>query len=375
MAETESTPKKTKTQSRKTVTNFTIATDDEHPLNIDELVKHCDRYAYIRHDDPLENKPHTHFVGFLTQNTRTELKYISSWANVPENMIEIVRSKVGIVNYLTHKDEEEKVKYNPDKVQANFDWLKFVTTENAHIHARERLNEILNAIDNDEVIEYNVTDKLTMAEYVQYKKQIDLAFRYKNEKGNSEDRNMEVWYVHGKAGSGKTTLAKCLCKMMKMPLYIASQGKNPMDNYQGQPAVILDDARPSDWKFNDFLKLTDNNTSSMIGCRFYNKHFYRCRLLIVTSCMPLTEWYTNLQDHDGEAIEQLTRRFTRDIEVLETDTKKGIIQALDTESQSVMIFECPQIMKQVNPIDLFSLAKTTQKLNDTKQTEIDDLPW
>lgn len=357
---------------------FTIATNDDHPMNIDRLKEHCYEWAYIRHDDPDENQPHTHFVGHMAKNSRQSIDNIAKWAELPVNMVQVVRSVAGILDYFDHHNEPEKVQYSLEKVVSNFDFQKRLGTEKAKIGSKNRLREILGQIDNDTIVEYNLTEYLDIIEYTAYKRQIDLAFRYKNEKGAGTDRDMEVWYIHGKTGSGKTTLAKFLCKQLGYAVYIASAGRNPFDDYQGQPAVILDDARPSDWKFNDFLKLTDNNTSSMVGCRFYNKHFYRCKLLIVTNCDPLENWYTGLQEHDGEALGQLTRRFTRNLEIKRTDKKRGTVTAYDSISGATFIFELPDFARQCQKIDLSQFGKKLdtespdyKKLNP----EENDLPW
>lgn len=362
---------------------FTIATDDTHPMNIATLNEHTDKHAVIRHDDPAENNPHTHYVGHLPKNSRTTVTYIAKWAGVPENFVEIVRSPAGIITYLDHSNEPEKVQYPHDKIESNFDFDGFVAGEVRKIERGHALEKILEMIDSDEVVEYNVTQKLTMTEFVRYKNEIDRAFRYKNEKGNTEDREMEVWYICGKAGAGKTTLAKFMAKQLGMDVFIASAGRNPFDDYKGQPCVILDDARPSDWKFNDFLKLTDNNTASMVGCRYYNKHFYRCQLMIVTNCDPLSQWYKGLQEYEDEALEQLTRRFSRIITIKRTDTRRGLIVARDQVDGVDLIVECPSMLQKRSKIDLNKIGKVIPQVDqaESKQKSFeeydgeDGLPW
>lgn len=359
---------------------FTIATDDDHPMSVETLNEHTDKHAWIRHDDPRENKPHTHYVGHLPKNSRTSVAYIAKWAGVPANFVEIVRSPAGVIEYLDHSNEPDKVQYPHDKIQGNFDFDGFVASEKRKIERGHALEKILEMIDTDEVVEYNVTQKLTMTEFVRYKNEIDRAFRYKNEKGNTEDREMEVWYICGKAGSGKTTLAKFMAKQLGMDVFIASAGRNPFDDYKGQPCVILDDARPSDWKFNDFLKLTDNNTASMVGCRYYNKHFYRCQLLIVTNCEPLSQWYKGLQEYEGEALEQLTRRFSRIITIKRTDLKHGLIVARDDVDGVDLFVDCPSMLQKRSKIDLNKIGRV---ITQAEQTTImdnlqpcgDTLPW
>lgn len=338
------------------VTWFTIASNDEHPININKLNEKTDQHSWIRHDDERENTPHTHYVGHLPKNRRTEVSNIAKWAGVPDNMVEIVRSSVGILTYLTHENEPDKVRYSSDKIQGNIDIVSYVAQENAKIQKANSLSAILTAIDNDEIVEYNLTECIGMESYVKFSRQIERAFKYKNDKGNTEDRDMEVWYIYGNAGSGKTTIAKEIAKQLQYRCYISAGGKNPFDDYKGEPCVILDDARPSDWKFSDFLKLTDNNTSSMVGCRYYNKHFYRCKLLIVTNCEPLNTWYKGLQEFNGEALEQLTRRFSRIVQIVRTDKKHGIIKAHDHTEGVDIFFDLPTIAQKRSKIDWSSVG-------------------
>lgn len=359
---------------------FTIASNDDHPININELNEHTDKHAYIRHDDEHEENPHTHYVGHLPKNSRTTVSYIAKWAGVAENFVEIVRSSVGILGYLDHSNEPDKIQYDASKIVSNFDLVQYADKENEKINRTQGLQRILEQIENDEIVEYNLEHRVTMQEYVRYQREIDRAFKYKNAKGNTEDREMEVWYICGKAGSGKTTLAKIIAKGFGFDVYVSSGGKNPFDDYKGQPCVILDDARPSDWKFNDFLKLTDNNTSSMVGCRYYNKHFYRCQLLVVTNCEPLTNWYKGLQEYDGEAVDQLTRRFSRVIQIKRTDTKNGVIEAFDSVDKVTMVVDCPSIKQQRSKLSLSRIGRVYDQ-TEPKQKSFEtydgaeELPW
>jgi hypothetical protein len=45
---------------------------------------------------------------------------------------------------------------------------------------------------------------------------------------------------------------------------VSSGGKHPLDNYAGQECIILDDLRDTTYDFQDLLKLTDNNTDSLV---------------------------------------------------------------------------------------------------------------
>ena len=68
-------------------------------------------------DDGVVLEPHTHV--FLEYETPRKLSTIANLLGVAENFVEIVRSKKGMLRYLTHKDEQNKHKYDDDEVITN----------------------------------------------------------------------------------------------------------------------------------------------------------------------------------------------------------------------------------------------------------------
>ena len=100
--------------------------------------------------------------------------------------------------------------------------------------------------------------------------------------------------------------------------YISSGGKNPLDNYKGEECIILDDTRSSSWSLSDFLKLTDNHTDSLVGCRYYNKSIAECKLLIVTTVKSLDDFYEHATKEDNEPRIQLYRRFKLVLKMTDT---------------------------------------------------------
>lgn len=77
------------------------------------------KYAWILHDkDKTENK-HYHYV-LIFPNPRS-LKSLASDLNLPYIMVEKVRSKKGMLDYLTHENNKEKHHYSLSEIEANFD--------------------------------------------------------------------------------------------------------------------------------------------------------------------------------------------------------------------------------------------------------------
>lgn len=92
---------------------------------IDWLAEHKGSFsAYvITHDKDVNLEtgeivePHTHV--YIEYDTPRKVSTVANLLGVEENFIEIVRNKKGMLRYLTHKDQETKIKYDDDEVLTN----------------------------------------------------------------------------------------------------------------------------------------------------------------------------------------------------------------------------------------------------------------
>ena len=252
-------------------------------------------YACIIHDKDEGKKPHFHAV--LTFKTPKTIDSIAKAFEVPTNMINKIRGTTADAQkYLTHANAPDKYQYSTDDVVANFDYKAKMDS----VACRFNIDEIIVGIDNGTVKQYNIHQFVPITEFSKpaVKSRINNAFEYRNRKMNGESRDMRVFFVSGKSGVGKTTFAKFFCKTAlgcQYP-YISSGGAHPFDDYGGESVIICDDF-DKDTKaltFSDFLKLTDNYTNSLVGCRFYNKSIAECKALIFTSVTPVKRWFANL---------------------------------------------------------------------------------
>lgn len=284
-----------------TGTAFFIMQYVEHWNNIsrDEVRELCKTsgaidYGFILHDKDVNDngelkQPHFHI--WVRYKKNTCLTTVASHFGLERQYVERCRRENNCVGYLVHINAENKFQYDISEIVSNLS-----ESELKNILDRVKANQQDSKADNPftfyrdkiqsgEITEYNFHSFISMKDYDIYKKRINNCFEYlKLKNGMGANRNMNVMYVYGDSGTGKTTFAKQLCRKMGFgEPYISSSDNDLLDGYLGQPCIILDDLRAEDVKFSNFLKLCDNNTSSSFRSRYFNKSLSNCRLLIITT--------------------------------------------------------------------------------------------
>lgn len=300
----------------KTKKVFEIVTDCDK-ISIEKLKNALNNnaikdWAYIIHDKDIDKdgnivRPHYH-IAVRLKNPR-KLKHICQWFGIASNFIEFGKGSYSdLLKYLIHENAPEKYQYSVKDVVSNFDFEK----EKNKKEGDERKEEIINGIVTGIIREYNYFNYISAIEYDKFRKAIDNAFKYRLDmlraKFERGDSGMECIFITGPSGSGKTTYAKKLCSDKGYSVFISSSSNDILDGYAGQDAIILDDMRPSAIGLSDLLKMTDNHTASSVKSRYRNK-VLECKLIIVTSILPIEEFYKNVMEVQKEPIVQLKRRF------------------------------------------------------------------
>lgn len=290
--------------------------------------KSC-RYAYLVHDkdtheDGSIKAPHLHIMMDFKGTSWTP-ENLAKWFKDDPQRIQKPTSKSykftyeNMCSYLIHEtpNSDGKYKYPPEDVTANFDFVEFINqirkgVTDAKSKKREHpIADVLQKIMNNEIPRIKLSEYIDDMTNLKYNRDIERAYNIRDTKLAKEiERNMNVIYISGASGTGKTTWAKYIASQRKYSVYVSGSSNDPFEDYMGQECVILDDIRGSDWKINDLLKVLDNNTNSKVRSRYRNKYLNDCKLLILTSVQPIDDLYSNLKEHDTEPIEQLKRRCT-----------------------------------------------------------------
>lgn len=336
------------------------------------------KYCAIEHTETAN--PHTHiFIQFAGSYPTASLM-----AKFPVGQKESVRNPVAVVQYLIHLNDSDKKQYKWEDIETNYDDLEHFKTPKKK-GDKETVEEYIKLIAEGKIKRFNI-NKIPVTIYSKYKSQINNAIEWKEKEAlMSIDRNITVMFIQGMKGSGKTTLAKFIAKGLEMSICVSSGSNDPLQDYGGQECLILDDMRDSVMKMQDFLKLTDNNTLSSTNSRYNNKLFTGS-LIIITSTVPVTDWYIGTTD---EQIGQFTRRINAIFHVSD-DGKMIVASEFDkTTEELVDRYKYPnpayvtyqerqnQAMKimsvlGVEPIEDMSADKTTKSTFEESQVKMDE---
>lgn len=301
-------------------------------------------YAYILHDKDVHEDgtpvaPHWHIMIRFKRPVQTES--LCKWFGIKSNMIGYILGTFGdAVAYLTHRNKPEKYQYLDEEIKSNYDFKVEVEKALSKKKASQRKEEIIELIRSGIVREYNYTEYITALEYDKFKRAIDNAFTYRRDTLKSLDRHMNVIYIYGGSGTGKTTYAKQLAINKGLSCYISCGSNDPLDGYKGQDCLILDDIRPGDFLLSDFLKILDNNTQSTVKSRYKNK-LLECQYLIVTTSFDIPVFFDLLLDSEGESVKQMERRCTLKIQMNTSTMTTYVYQPVSGIYKKVSILKNP----------------------------------
>lgn len=301
----------------KTLRMIEIVSDVEHldGENILPTIREhtcIDKYIYILHDkdikqDGTPKNPHYHI--YLHFNAPQHPEKVCDWFGVAHNFWERIHGTFGDAeSYAIHENAPDKHQYDISECITNLDIQKDIEKNKQKKAEKMAISEILTGIESGEIKEYNLVTKVTLSDYVKYERQIKRAFDYKLKELESRvDRKMNVLYLYGGSGCGKSTYAKMLAESHGYTPFISSGSNDPFDGYKGQECVILDDLRGSVFPLSDLFKILDNNTNSSVKARYKNISL-QCSLLIITTTKTPDEFYRQVFESRDEEYKQFLRR-------------------------------------------------------------------
>lgn len=257
------------------------------------------------------------------------------------------------IAYLVHAKDEDKYQYEPEEVYTakgkdyvaiyheSIEKWRRGAVKKANKKAKEDIDWIEDKVLKGEILRPQIflTDDYYKI-YSQNKKRLDDAFEtygqrkmYKAIKKleNGEFR-IKVYYITGKAGSGKTRLANELIEKIKKEAKekynetwttCKTASTNPVDDYNGEEIVLMDDVRGSTMRADDWLKLLDPYNFTPSSARYKNKVVASRVIFITATVSPIEFFYYSKGVGSGsaqaEAVDQFLRRLMAIIEVIDVD--------------------------------------------------------
>lgn len=323
------------------------------------------RWAYILHDKD-DAEAHYHVMVWLSYPCDTF--YIAKWFGVEEQFVNKMHSECGALEYLTHKNAPDKYQYADSEVVSNFNIQQEIEKQKKKKSRDARLAEIINGIDAGTIREFNLHDYVTAVEYNSYRRGIENAFAYRKMKLREQERNMQCIFITGQSGSGKTTYAKQIAQEHGFSVFVSSGSNDVLDGYAGQECIILDDLRPSCMGLSDLLKMLDNNTSSTVKSRYFNK-VLECKMIIITTTKSLETFFSEVFEKENESAIQLMRRCET---VVEMDTDKIVFKVWQKKSRQYKAFRSiDNFVLDSFKVDDMTEAEALDKLSSLLHLSVD----
>lgn len=306
---------------------------------------------YVKEDKPIHGHFLWHFI--KGKGSPATVSNIAAAIGIEPNFVEKPkRGRMAYDNmlaYLVHAKDSNKAQYKPAEVYTTGMWKdgEPMFRPYGEIYAERKeawekgraVKKKASAKENiDHLEELILTGKVTKSQvvltddyydvYSRNARRCEDAFRvygerraYKTLQALQEGEfKLTVIYIMGEPGAGKTRVAKEFVRRLiewsagSMPepfRCCQTAATNPMDEYNGEEILFMDDIRGSALSASDWLKLLDPYNASPSSARYQNKQ-PACRAVVITSTKEPVEFFYYCKQLGGgdrsEALDQFMRR-------------------------------------------------------------------
>ena len=286
-----------------------------------------DRYAVILHDkdtsadgSPAEANVH---VMMTFKNARSLNNIAKLLGDKPQYVQKWDERAGNGFAYLVHHTTSSvgKHQYDVSEVRANFDFPALIAKMDASAAKAKksiRVDELLDALKNGTIEKAEVERLLSGSLYAKIQPQIErvsaLCLKERAEKWRIEavksGKTIQLIWIYGAAGTGKTSLAKSFSANRNEPYFISGSSRDIFQKYNGEHTIILDELRPNVIPYADLLRLTDPYSianETMAPSRYADKSL-ACNLFVVTSPYSPKQFYDCYGNGNQDSFMQLERR-------------------------------------------------------------------
>ncbi len=241
------------------------------------------------------------YIDSIAKILKDKPQYIEKWDGLAEN---------GFA-YLVHATESanDKYQYNPNEVIANFDYvqeLKKITKAVTNAANNSKSSTLLDSFYAGVISRDEAEKSMTGTQYGKFSRQLDaIENKRMQEEAQAwikqkieEHSTVKTIWLFGTEGTGKTSLARQLAENKGDKPFITGSSRDIFQGYKGEHTIILEELRPFNFNYEDFLRITDPYgfyNQVMLPSRYKDK-MLACDLIIITS--PYDPWnYYDQQFH------------------------------------------------------------------------------
>ena len=297
------------------------------------------RFAGILHDKDIGQDgnlvaPHIHLV--LQFESARSLNNLAKLTKQPIQCFEQWRGSVNnAYSYLVHHMEsnQDKYQYSPKEVIANFDYLLLLNTIEKNVTKRYEINDtmiidnLLDLLYTGDITKSEIEQRLTGSQYAKVRQKIETVYLKRLEtqaelwQQEMIDKNeiVTIIWLFGKAGTGKTRLARQYAEQYDLNYFITGSIRDPFQQYNLEHVIILDELRPHQFDYSDLLKMFDPyNVKAMASSRYFDKPLL-ANIYIITSPYSPYDFFLELtkkrKTSHIDSWGQLMRRLSLVVEV------------------------------------------------------------
>lgn len=325
------------------------------------------KYAGIVHDKDMDDDgalkaPHIH-VMIQFENARSIDNVAKLLKDSPQYIEKWNGDSTNGYSYLIHEtpNAKDQYQYNIDEVIANFDFKALIENVRTGVKRMPSKDELLikaylDLLYTGEISKEEIELKLSGSQYAKAKTRIENVYQKRLEhfakdwqkKMKDEKRMIEVIWIYGNAGVGKTRLARNFAQTLTDKVFFSGSSRDPFQKYNLEEVIILDELRFDTFSYADLLKMFDPfNNDAMGASRYFDKPLV-AHTFIITSPYRPELFYSKMMvtnknlDSRIDSFKQLARRI-------------GLVLSISKQFLEAAFYDEDE--------DRFILEKSTRELN------------
>ena len=240
-------------------------------------------WFFVEHNED-ENNIHYHCVIIFGSNS--EAKFSTVKNKFKFGQIKQAANGYGITNcvkYLIHALNPDKYQYAIEDVVTNNRALLeryLILGSNSE---KKLCKKTCDMIIEGRIREYEI-DKINPNIYIKHKNKIENAFEYRRKIIASDpNRCIDVYYLEGDTGLGKTTFCKAWAKLHNSSIAISNSGAHAIESYRGEDILVFDDSDFELIPLEESKNCFDNHTAHEIAVRYKKVQFIGNTIMIANN--------------------------------------------------------------------------------------------